>query len=179
MIEATPIPVLEGERVRLRGHVVADFPNLCALWADPNVIKYISGRQQSDEEVWARLLRYAGLWPLLGYGYWAVEEKASGRYLGNCGFGEFYREITPPLIGAPEAGWAIATWAHGKGYGSEAAKLMHDWADKNVKADRQVCFLEEANTPSLKIALKVGYRKAYESSYKGDAVTIFERLRRG
>lgn len=177
MITAPLVPLLEGERVRLRGHSLDDFADLCALWSDPSLVKYITGKPQTQEESWARLLRYSGHWQLLGYGYWLVEEKASGRYLGNVGFADYRRQIDPPFHGTPEAGWTIATWAQGKGYASEAVRLMHDWADKNFAGPRTVCFLDEENLPSLKLAQRLGYKKAYEATYKGEAVSVFERLR--
>ncbi len=61
------------------------------------------------------MLRYGGLWNLLGFGYWAVEEKASGRFVGDVGFGMFQREIVPSYGEAPEAGWVLAPWCHGQG----------------------------------------------------------------
>ena len=49
------------------------------MWADPAVTRFIGGRVFNREEVWARLLRYAGHWQWMGYGFWAIEEKESGR----------------------------------------------------------------------------------------------------
>jgi len=43
------------------------------------------------------LLRYAGHWALAGYGYWIVEERESGRPVGEVGLADFRREISPPL----------------------------------------------------------------------------------
>ena len=79
-------PTLETERLVLRAHRVEDFSDLAALWADPVVTRFISGVPQTAEESWSRLLRYAGHWLLLGFGYWAVEEKATGNFLGEVGF---------------------------------------------------------------------------------------------
>ena len=61
------------------------------MWADPEVTRYIGGRPFGVEEVWTRLLRYAGHWALLGYGYWAVIEKSSGRFVGEAGLADFHR----------------------------------------------------------------------------------------
>ena len=77
------IPVLETERLRLRGHTLADFEPLAAMWADPAVVRFISGKPASREESWARLARYLGHWALLGYGFWAIEEKARGALLAR------------------------------------------------------------------------------------------------
>ena len=38
-----------------------------------------------------------GLWSLLGFGYWAIEEKAAGGFVGELGFADFKRDIEPSL----------------------------------------------------------------------------------
>ncbi|HUS16159.1 MAG TPA: GNAT family N-acetyltransferase, partial [Chloroflexia bacterium] len=129
-------PVLDTRRLKLRGHRVADFEDCVALWADPIVTRYIGGRASTREEVWARLVRYAGHWALLGYGYWVVEERATGRFAGEVGFADFHRDITPALAGAPEIGWVIAPWAHGQGYATEAAGAAVNWAEAHFGAVR-------------------------------------------
>ena len=110
------IPVLETARLVLRGHKIGDFEDAAAMWADPLVTRHIGGRAFSREESWARLLRYLGHWQLLGYGFWAVIEKASGRFVGEVGFADFKRDFDAPqdleLTGNhPEIGWALASQA--------------------------------------------------------------------
>src|SRR5262245_47305269 len=99
------IPVLETERLRLRGHRVEDLEACAAMWADPVVTRHIGGKPFSREETWSKMMRYAGHWALMGFGYWAVEDKASGTFLGEAGFAEFRRELSPSIEGLPEVGW--------------------------------------------------------------------------
>src|SRR5215470_1235854 len=108
------IPILETPRLRLRGHTRADFEASAAMWAEPAVERYIRGKPSSREDSWARLIRYHGLWPMLGFGYWLVEQKDTNRFVGEVGFGDFAREIEPSFDGAPEQGWVIAPWAQGQ-----------------------------------------------------------------
>ena len=79
---AVEVPVLETERLRLRRHRLEDFAACTAMWADPIVTRHIGGKPFSQEEVWTRLLRYVGHWAWLGFGYWALEEKASDEFIG-------------------------------------------------------------------------------------------------
>jgi hypothetical protein len=97
------VPIIETERLKLRGHTIEDASNVTALWSNADVTRYIGGKPHTAEECWARLLRYAGHWSLLGFGYWAVEEKAAGEFVGEVGFSNSKREIEPPL-GAVEVG---------------------------------------------------------------------------
>ena len=110
------VPVLETARLRLRGHRLEDFANCAALWGAPAVTRYIGGRPFTEEEAWARMLRYVGNWALLGFGYWVIEEKCSGSFLGEGGFAENQRDIQPSLKGMLESGWVFSPSAHGQGY---------------------------------------------------------------
>ncbi len=59
--------------------------------------KINGGETPTTESVWTRLLRYIGHWQALGYGYWAVFEKKTGRYAGSFGFQDGHRDIKPEL----------------------------------------------------------------------------------
>lgn len=167
-------PILETERLRLRGHVLGDFEDFAAMWADEAVTRFIGGKPSTREEAWARLLRYPGHWALLGYGYWMIEEKTSGRFVGEGGFGNFKRAIEPPLD-APEQGWALAPWAHGKGYASEAVGAMLGWGEAHFGRSDFVCMISPENAPSLRVAEKAGYREVGRISYKGEPSILMRR----
>lgn len=169
------VPIIETERLRLRGHRLGDFDDVAAMWATPEVVRFITGKPSTREESWARLLRYPGHWALLGYGFWAIEEKASGRFVGEGGFGNFMREIEP-AIDAPEQGWALAPWAHGKGYASEAVRAMLAWGETHFGRSDFVCMIAPENTPSLRLAEKLGYREYARAPYKGEPSILLRRI---
>jgi len=169
------VPTLETERLVLRAHRLEDFPDCAALWGDPIVTQFIFGIPQRPEESWSRLLRYAGHWLLLGFGYWVVEEKATGKFLGEVGFADMKRDIEPPLGTAPEAGWVFAPAAHGKGFALEAVEASHVWGAKNFHTPNSACLIAPENEPSIRLAQKIGYREAVRTSYKGTPVIIFYR----
>ena len=172
------IPTIETARLRLRGHRVEDLGDCAAMWGDPAVVRHISGRPSSAEDSWGRILRYAGLWSLLGYGYWAVEETASGRFVGDVGFADFKRAVQPSFAGAPEIGWVLATWAHGRGFATEAVRAAVAWGDRHFGAARTVCMIAPENAASIGVAEKCGYREYARAVYKGDPAILFERARR-
>ena len=66
------------------------------MWADPVVVRYIRPTPFNEEETWARVLRYVGHWALLGFGFWVVEDKETGGFLGEAGFLNFHRDTEPP-----------------------------------------------------------------------------------
>lgn len=167
-------PILETERLRLRAHTLGDFEATAAMWAEEAVTRFIGGKPSTREEAWARLLRYPGHWALLSYGFWLIEEKTSGRFVGEGGFGNFKREIEPPLD-APEQGWALAPWAHGKGYASEAIGAMIKWGEAHFGRTDFVCMISPENAPSLRLAEKFGYREYARTDYKGAASILLRR----
>ncbi|MBB4038757.1 RimJ/RimL family protein N-acetyltransferase [Microvirga flocculans] len=169
------VPVVETERLILRGHRTDDFSDCIALWTDPEITRFIGGKPSTREEVWARLLRYVGHWALLGFGYWAVEEKATGRFAGEVGFADFRRQIEPSLDGVPEIGWVIAPHGHGKGYATEAARAAIAWADGHFGPGRTACIIAPENEPSLRVAEKCGYRESCRTSYKDNPTIMFVR----
>jgi RimJ/RimL family protein N-acetyltransferase len=172
---AIQVPVLETERLRLRGHRLDDFTACAAMWADPIVTRHTTGKPQTPEEVWARMLRYVGHWALLGFGFWAVEEKASGEFVGELGFADFKRGIEPALHGMPEVGWILTSRVHGKGYATEALHAAIAWGDQHFGAVRTACLIHRENVASIRLAQKFGYREYARSVYKEHEVIMLAR----
>lgn len=170
-------PVLTTGRLLLRPHATTDLELSYRLWSDPRVTRHITGRPSSREEVWARILRYAGHWQLMGFGYWAVEERETGDYVGEVGFADFRRGIDPPLSGMPEAGWVIRPDRQRRGYALEAVTAIHGWSDA-VFGDRPTaCIIAPDNAPSFRIADRLGYRERARTTYKGDPTVMLVRER--
>jgi RimJ/RimL family protein N-acetyltransferase len=169
------VPVLETERLRLRAHRIEDHAERAAIWSDPEVTRYIGGRPLTGEEAWRRTLQYVGLWNLLGFGYWAVEEKDSGRYIGDIGFAEFRRDIQPSLEGMLEFGWVLAAHAHGKGYASEAVAAAIAWGEQHFGTLRSVCIIAEGNLASIRVAEKAGFKLWQETTYHDTPTLVFSR----
>jgi RimJ/RimL family protein N-acetyltransferase len=168
-------PVIETRRLLLRGVQTDDFADSLSMWSDPTVARFIGGKPSTAEEVWSRILRYAGIWSLMGIGYWVVREKDSGRFVGEAGLADFRRDMTPSLDGRPEAGWALASWAHGKGFATEAVQAVLSWADAHPALRRTVCMIDPANAASLRVAQKCGYTEFARATYKGSPSILFQR----
>jgi RimJ/RimL family protein N-acetyltransferase len=169
------IPALDTERLTLRGYCAADFEDCAALWGDPAVTRYIGGKPQTREEVWGRYLRYLGHWMERGFGYWAVRERASGRFVGDVGVATLLRATEPVFHDAPEAGWVLAPWSHGKGFATEAIAEVLRWCDEVLAAPRVVCIIDHGNAASANVARKAGFRQLDDVIYRGEPVQFFER----
>lgn len=115
--------MLETARLRLRAHRAADLEPHAAIHSDPDVTRFLGGEPMRCEDAWRRMMAVRGAWSLLGYGYWAVERKADGAYIGLVGFSDFKRDIDPSIEGLPEMGWILAREAQGQGLAGEAVEV--------------------------------------------------------
>lgn len=169
------VPELATDRLRLRAHRADDHAGCSAIWSHPDVVRHIGGRPFSPEESWRRLLQYRGMWQMLGYGYWAVEEIASGKYIGDVGFGDLRRDLQPSLEGMLEFGWVLSPQAHGNGYASEAVEAASTWAATHFAERRMVCIIAPENRASIRVAEKAGFRLWQSSTYHENPTLIFSR----
>lgn len=169
----TQAPTLETPRLLLRQFTLDDYDALAACWASPETVKYIGGQRQDGEMSWGRLLRYIGHWQLLGYGYWAVCEKATGQVIGSVGIQNLKRNLTPQLE-YPEAGWTLSPTAGGKGFATEALTAMLAWAD-SVFAEPICCIIDEDNLRSIRLAERMGFQFKHYVEYHNKTIRMMVR----
>lgn len=168
-------PMLESERLRLRPHRQDDFDGQRAMLGDPEVMRHVGAGALSAEDAWRRMLCAPGLWALLGYGYWAIEARDDGAYLGQIGFADFKRDMRPSIIGLPEMGWMLARAAWGRGVATEAARLALAWAEGALDHRETVAIIDPANSASIRIAEKAGFAKREPALYREEEILLFRR----
>jgi RimJ/RimL family protein N-acetyltransferase len=171
----TPIPFVETERLLLRGHRQDDFAPSITMWTDPLVVRHLRSGAMSEEDVWTKFLRMAGHWAWMGFGNWAIEEKSTGRFVGEVGFVDRRRSVDPALDGLPEIGWALASTAQGKGYAAEAIREAHVWGAGHFGPVRTWCIINPENVPSIRLAQRCGYEEFARVNYKGLPRVVFRR----
>lgn len=114
----TPIE-LNTERLRLRQWKASDREPYAKLSADPRVREYfptVLDRNASD----ATVNQMESCIAERGWGFWAVELKASGELIGDVGLNIPNAEL--PCSPCVEIGWLLAFEHWGKGYAVEAAQ---------------------------------------------------------
>jgi RimJ/RimL family protein N-acetyltransferase len=172
------VPIVETDRLRLRAARETDLAAHASMLGDPEVMRFVGGQALNREESWRKLLAGPGMWHLLGYGYWSVEEKESGAYFGQIGFADFKRGMTPSIEGIPEMGWLLAPHAHGRGIATEAILAALDWADRGgLPGPEIVAIIDAANLASIRVAEKAGFSTREDATYNNAPIQLFRRRR--
>jgi RimJ/RimL family protein N-acetyltransferase len=105
-----------------------------------------------------------------------VEEKSSGAYLGQIGFADFKRAVTPSIEGIPEMGWMLAPHVQGHGFATEAVLGALAWADGGTLAGHEiVAIIDAANLASIRVAEKAGFLVRENATYKDAPILLFRR----
>lgn len=171
----TDIPVLETSRLILRGFQSGDLGDMTAMWALPDVVRYIGGVPLTREQSWTRLLRHVGMWQVKGFGFWVIIDKATGRFIGEAGFHEMRRAMVPDIENTLEAGWGLLPDKHGQGLASEALAAMWAWAAENHPGMRITCIIDPQNAASLTLAARHDFEETARTIYQGSEVVILQK----
>lgn len=171
------IPVLESDRLTLRPFRLDDFETVAAYWADERVSRWTRGGLPLERsQAWMRFLEHPGHWAMCGFGFWALEEKATGAMIGEAGFIDLKRDYDPLVNGVPEIGWALAGAAQGKGYATEAAKTAIAWGSQHFGHIRVIAAVSVENTPSIRVAQKCGFKECLRRDFNGRSAVFFDRV---
>jgi RimJ/RimL family protein N-acetyltransferase len=142
------IPTLGTERLILRAPRQADF--------EPYAEFYESERSVWEDgplprgAAWAEFAAATGAWLLRGFGPFSLEERASGRYLGEVGL------YQPPHYPEPEIGWILMAEAEGRGLAEEAARVVRAWAYATLGLATMVSYIAPGNWRSVRLAERLG-----------------------
>ena len=150
------IPTLTTERLILRPFREADLDAHAAMNADPRVMEFI-GEVQDRAAAFRTMCAYMGHWYLRGFGPWAVEERATGAFVGRAGLTRF--EPWPEV----EVAYALAPSAWGRGYAGEVAARSLRYAHEVVGARGVVSHILAGNEASVRVADRLGARYAYDA----------------
>jgi RimJ/RimL family protein N-acetyltransferase len=148
-------PTLTTRQLVLHPITMAHWEPYAAMWADPRVTTFIGGEPRPRQLAWTKFGQAAAMFPLFGYGNWAVIDRDNGAFLGVCGFAQYERGYAE-LEGVPECGWAFAADSWGRGVASEAVAAVTGWADEQGIPETR-CIIDHANAASVRVAERNGY----------------------
>jgi RimJ/RimL family protein N-acetyltransferase len=145
------IPTVETARLQLRAFHAADLDTYAAMQANPEVMRYLlTGQTATRVQVWYTMLTSLGSWALRGYGMWACEEIASGRFIGSVGIFE------PLDWPEPEIAYSLDEPFWHQGFATEAAGAACDWLFAHHPVNRAASFIRAENRASIRVAERLG-----------------------
>jgi RimJ/RimL family protein N-acetyltransferase len=154
---ALAIPVLETERLRLRGFREGDLDAYATFIADEAATRFVGGTGDRGN-AWRRMAMGVGHWALRGHGPWAIEEKASGRWVGYSGL------WNPEGWPEPELTWGLVADSQGRGYATEAARRAREFAYRELGWTTLTSYIDPRNGLSLRVAQRLS--ATYERDVK-------------
>jgi RimJ/RimL family protein N-acetyltransferase len=140
---------IETDRLLLRHWRENDFAQYAKYYSDETNAKYVGGQKNADE-AWRNLAMQIGHWHMKGFGYWAVDEKTTGDFVGCVGL--WQSSGWPEL----ELGYWLLNEFQGKGYAFEAALKCKEHAKLVLGAKSLVSYIDPNNLASTKVAEKLG-----------------------
>lgn len=144
---------LETDRLILREWLDSDVPTFVKMNQDPKVMEFFQGLL-SEEETKSRVEWNLTHFVKHGYGNFAVELKESQEFIGFVGLSNppFEAHFTP----AVEIGWRISSPHFGKGYATEAARKVLEFAFDELKLEEVLSWTVPSNKASRRVMEKIG-----------------------
>lgn len=147
-----PLPDIRTERLLLRRVRPDDEAAAIEIHTDPETNRYFPwARDAAGSKAW--LKEAIRRWDEHGFGYWAIEEAASGELIGFGGVSRVLDDGEEVL----NLYYRFRPTAWGKGYAPEMARHTLAWAEANVPEAPVSIVTRPENTPSLRVAEKLGF----------------------
>ena len=146
--------ITQTERLILRPFDMSDVEAMCRVLCDPEVMLF-SGGVEFPEGVRGWIKACIGNYSCLGFGHWAMVEKSAKGAMGYCGLTQF-----PDIDGQPEIeiGFRLARSFWYRGYATEAAVAVRDYAFHTLYLPRLIALIDPENTASIRVVDKIGMR---------------------
>ncbi|MFJ1924158.1 MULTISPECIES: GNAT family N-acetyltransferase [unclassified Streptomyces] len=157
--------MIETERLTLRPLATSDTDAFVELHADPEVNRFVGA--YSPQQALERLAGIERQWAERGHGLCAVELRSSGEFIGRSGL-QYWQQFDEV-----ELGWTFRAEHWGHGYATEAARACLDWGFATLDADYFTALIRPGNTPSVKVAERLGFAPRRQDELYGNPVTVY------
>ena len=158
---------LKTDRLIMRMWRTDDFEPYLELCSDLEVMRFLGGKALDRYECWKHMAFMVGHWHLLGFGPWAIEENATGSFVGRVGF------LNPEGWPGFELGWTLSRKFWGRGYASEAARRALQYAFEELDKDHVISLIDPLNTNSIRVAERLGEKVEGKTELLGHDVLIY------
>lgn len=156
------IPVLTTDRLTLRAPRESDAAALEAFGKSER--SRFTGGPFDEYGAWRAVMAGVGHWAFKGYGYWSVDRRADGAFVGRAGV------IFPPGAAEPELAYHFFDGFEGQGYATEAVLAARAHCQGVMGMPPLASFIDPDNARSIALARRVG--AVLEGSFQDEGKTI-------
>jgi RimJ/RimL family protein N-acetyltransferase len=143
--------MIETERLILRRpDPDRDFDAWAEAMADPDTVRYLGTEPMNRAQAWRSLALALGHWAIRGFGFFSLEHKESGAWIGRVG------PWHPEGWVGREVGWTIHPAHLNRGYATEAGQASIDYAFATLGWAQVIHVIMEGNEASMAVARKLG-----------------------
>lgn len=153
-------PILETDRLKVREFADQDLDAYAAMLGDAETMRHYP-RPYTREEAWGFIQRNRARYLVHGFGLWALEDRATGAFLGDCGLAVSLVEGLAEV----EMIWHVVRERWRRGIATEAATAIRDHGFGTLGLRRLVALVRPENEPSRGVARKLGMTVEREAIY--------------
>jgi ribosomal-protein-alanine N-acetyltransferase len=160
--------MIETERLLLRRFEARDFEPLARFYTDDQVMRHLLpgrglSRSAAQDRAKSNIHNFNDHWERRGYGVWAVQDRSSGRLLGQCGLRWVAETEQTELL------YLLGKTAWGRGLASEAGRAALRFGFEECDLTQTIALTAPENRGSQRVLAKLGF------GYTGDG-PIWERV---
>ena len=166
------MPVLETARLTLRPFSPKDLDPMTRLMANADFMRFSLGvytREQTRGFLEKLLAWQNANKPSL----FAAMLRSNGMLLGYCGF--YHQHIDE--VDEIEIGYRMHPAYWNQGLATEAARTVRDHAFRDLKLPRVISLIHPENTPSQRVAEKIGLTLEKQTIYRESLTNVFSLSR--
>jgi RimJ/RimL family protein N-acetyltransferase len=116
------------------------------------------GSTATQAEVEKEVEQWLERWESWGLSLCSLERREDGRVVGRVGFLRWDPESWEVGGSETEIGWLLTRKYWGRGYATEAALALRDWAFGERGLARLISLISHENLPSIRVAERIGER---------------------
>jgi RimJ/RimL family protein N-acetyltransferase len=160
-----PWTIAKTDRCIIREMTLDDMDALFELYSDKSLTQYIQELLDYEEETRYQSAYINHMYRYFGYGMWLVFLKDTGELIGRAGLEnrELYREcercpdVETESHTVIEIGYLIKKAYQCQGFAKEVCQAILQYAEEELEIEEVNCFIEEGNTPSIKLSESLGF----------------------
>jgi RimJ/RimL family protein N-acetyltransferase len=163
------VGALRTERLELRPVAPEDLEDYIAMYADPEVVRYLGDGAVATPKESAEWLERT--WKRNANEGWDMRtvRLGNGTFVGRCGIA--MRDLDGAI--EHEVAYAFAREHWGHGYATEAATAVRDHALATRGVRRLISLVARGNTASERVATKLGMAHERDVEFHGRTCSVF------